>query len=290
MCFKARASDVDLKLNVLRRLLRDMERVLIAFSGGVDSSFLLRVAGEELGDRVVALTTRSPTAPEDDLVFALSFAEELGVRHLVLDANELEIPEYAANPTNRCYFCKDRLYEICHAEAERLGIEHIADGVNLDDLGDYRPGLQAAREHHIRHPLVEAELSKAEIRAFSRALGLPTWDRPSSPCLSSRFPYGTAITLDALRKVGGAERVLRQLGFRECRVRYHESVARIEVVPEEIARLTASPVREIVLRELRAFGFRYVAVDLQGYRTGSLNEGLVESPGAIPPTPDRLAS
>jgi pyridinium-3,5-biscarboxylic acid mononucleotide sulfurtransferase len=280
---------VSAKLDSLRADLRSRGPILLAFSGGVDSSFLLRVAVEELADAVVALTTRSPTAPEEDEAIALALAQELGVHHLVIEANELEVPEYAANPTNRCYFCKASLYDICRREAAKLGIEHIVDGVNTDDLGDYRPGLQAAAEQGVGHPLADAGLTKREIRTYSRELGLPTWDKPSSPCLSSRFPYGTAITLEGLRRVGQAERALHRLGFRECRVRFHDPIARIEVPAGEIARLTQSPVRESVASELRSLGFRYVAVDLQGFRSGSLNEGLREST-TIQPTPDRPAS
>lgn len=281
---------MDEKLSALRGSLRDMERALVAFSGGVDSSFLLRVAVEELGERVVALTTRSPTAPEDDEAIALALAEALGVRHLVIDANELEIPGYAENPVNRCYLCKGSLYDICRAEAATLGIAHIVDGVNLDDLGDYRPGLKAAEEQGVRHPLAEVGLTKTEIRALSRRLGLPTADKPSSPCLSSRFPYGTLITLDGLRKVAAAEQVLRRLGFPECRVRNHDPVARIEVPAAELPRLIEPALRAVLVREMQGLGFAYVTVDLQGFRSGSLNETLATAPAATPPSADPPAS
>lgn len=266
--------ELDAKLHRLQTILRGMGKVMVAFSGGVDSSFLLRVAVDELGDDVIALTTRSPTEVGEDFVTAVALAEELGVRHEVVDADELEIPGYAENPVNRCYFCKANLYEVCKREAPRLGVDCIADGANLDDLGDYRPGLNAATEHEIRHPLVEAELSKAEIRELSRRFGLQTWDKPSSPCLSSRFPYGTTITRDGLNRVATGERLLRDLGFRECRVRYHDSVARIEVPVSELPRLVDPSVRRRVAEGLRAAGFLYVTVDLEGFRSGSLNEVL----------------
>jgi uncharacterized protein len=263
---------------------------LIAFSGGVDSSFLLHVAHEVLGDRCVALTTVSPTTPEDDLEDARTLAAALPVQHVVIDTNELAIPGYAENPTHRCYFCKDNLYTICTAEAERRGLAAVLDGANLDDLGDHRPGLRAAAERAVRHPLVEAGLTKADIRAASRGLGLGTWDRPASPCLSSRFPYGTRITVERLQQVAAAEGLLRRRGFRELRVRYHDQVARLEVPVDEMPRLLEPGLREEIVRELGRLGFPYVTLDLQGFRSGSLNTPL-EAPqtrgagGIDPPAP-----
>ncbi len=260
------------KLARLETSLREMDRILVCSSGGVDSSFLVRVAHAVLGDRVLALTTVSPTNPEEDTAEATRLARDLGVAHLVLDVNELEIAGYRENPTNRCYFCKSNLYEIAAAEAERRGIAWIVDGVNLDDLGDYRPGLQAAAERRIRHPLAEAGLSKREIREASRRLGLRTWDRPASPCLSSRFPYGTEITLEGLGRVARGEQWLRARGFRECRVRYFGDRARVEVPVAELPRL--GKLQPELERAFQGLGFRAVEVDPRGFRSGSLNEAL----------------
>ena len=265
---------VDAKLARLRETLAAFPSALIAFSGGVDSAFLLRVAAEALGARCTALTTVSPTTPAADLADARRLAADLGVTHVVVEADELAIPGYAANGPERCYLCKDHLYDVCRAEAARRGIAVILDGVNVDDLGDHRPGLRAAGEQHVRHPLVEAEFRKADIRLASRALQLDTWDRPASPCLSSRFPYGTTITVEGLRRVAAAEDALRAEGFRELRVRYHDRVARIELPLADAERLLESPRRERIVRALKEIGFDYVALDLQGFRSGSLNEVL----------------
>jgi uncharacterized protein len=267
---------LDQKLNRLRAIFAPMETVIVAFSGGVDSSFVLKVAHQVLGDRVLALTTTSPTMPERDRVAALKFAGELGARHLVIESNELLIPGYAGNPLNRCYLCKHNLFAVCEAKALELGIDTIVDGLNLDDLHDYRPGIKAATEMRVRHPLVEAELTKDEVRTLSRQMGLATWDRPASPCLSSRFPYGTQITEEALRRVESGEQFLQQLGFAVARVRYHGEIARLEVEAGEIPRLLDPAIRTKVDTELKRLGFRFVTVDLKGFRSGSLNEGIVQ--------------
>jgi pyridinium-3,5-biscarboxylic acid mononucleotide sulfurtransferase len=262
------------KLKRLRANLLPLPSLMVAFSGGVDSTFLLKVAHELLGGRVLALTTISPTMPDDDRRNAIRMAAEIGARHLLVDSNELEIPGYASNPLNRCYLCKHNLFVVCEQKAGELGIEVIADGLNLDDLHDYRPGIKAATEMQVRHPLVDAGLTKAEIRELSRQLGLPTWDRPASPCLSSRFPYGTRITTEGLEQVERGELILHSLGFKIARVRHHGDIARIEVAASEIARILEQRTREIVDGEFKQLGFRFVTVDLKGFRSGSLNEGI----------------
>lgn len=263
-------------LKELKKILRGLGSAVVAFSGGVDSSFLLSVAAETLGDKVAAVTAVSPTYLEEELKEARSFAAALGVRHEVVESNELEIPGFAENPPDRCYYCKRELFGKCREAADRLGLAHVLDATNLDDLADFRPGRKAAEELSVRRPLLEAGLTKAQIRRLSRARGLPTWDKPALACLSSRFPYGTRITEERIGRVARAERVLRDLGFREVRVRYHGEVARVEVGETEIPRFLDPAFRRLVHDQLRAAGFFYVALDLLGYRTGSLNEPFTD--------------
>lgn len=281
---------LDARLAHLRAILGGFDTALVAFSGGVDSSFLLRVAFDELGPRCVALTTVSASTPDHDLATARELAGALGVEHVVVRTDELAVPGYAENPVNRCYFCKDNLFVLCRAEATRRGIAVVVDGANQDDLGDHRPGLDAAGAHGIRHPLVEAGLGKADIRAASRALGLPTWDRPASPCLSSRVPYGTRITLERLGQIGRAERMLRDLGLHDLRVRWNDGAARLEVLPDDMPVVLAH--RVAIVEALRGLGFSGVTLDLRGFRSGSLNEGIVrqthEGPGAATAPAPRL--
>jgi uncharacterized protein len=265
---------MDAKFERLTALLREHNGLLVAFSAGVDSTFLLKAAYIALSDRAIALTASSPSAPPGEIDAAKQFAESLGCRHIVLDSYELDNPNFAQNPANRCFFCKDELYRICRAEADKLGIETIVDGTNLDDLQDHRPGLKAANEWGVRHPLVEADMTKEDIRRYSRELALPTWDKPSSPCLSSRFPYGTAIDLERLKQIGSCELFMKQLHFREFRVRYHGDLARIEVSQREIDRLFEKSTRDAIVEKFKELGFRFVSLDLQGFRSGSLNEAL----------------
>lgn len=254
--------------------LRSMGSAVIAFSGGVDSAFLLHAAKVALGDRVLAVTATSPTYPGSEREEAVRLARSWGVRHRLVESNELEIPGFSANPPDRCYHCKKELFAILAGIALEEGYAAVCDGSNADDPHDFRPGRKAAKELAVRSPLLENGLTKPAIRRLSRRFGLPTADRGSFACLSSRFPYGTRIDEEALRRVEACEEVLRGFGFRQFRVRVHDAVARIEVGPDEIPRLFEPEITDAVHARFRENGFLYVSVDLKGYRTGSMNEGL----------------
>jgi uncharacterized protein len=258
----------------LRELLSGFSSAIVAFSGGVDSAYLSVVATQILGSGALCVTADSPSYPEHHRSLARQVAESFALRHEVVNTAEIDRPEYRANPVNRCYYCKDELYSTLTAIASARAIDVVLDGNNADDRGDYRPGRQAAREHGVRSPLDEVGLTKDEIRELSRAAGLATWDEPASACLSSRIPYHHEITDEKLRMIEQAEDALRALGFRVCRVRHHDTLARLELGRDEMARALDGDVREEILRALRAIGYRQVAVDLQGYRMGSLNEGI----------------
>jgi uncharacterized protein len=261
----------DRKLTQLKEYLAGLEGAVVAFSGGVDSTFLLAVAVEVLGDRVLAVTGTSETYPERERREAHELARMLGARHREVVSEELEIPEFKDNPRNRCYYCKKELFGKLRTIADEEGLAHVLDGTNVDDLGDHRPGRDAAAELGVLSPLEISGLTKEEIRQLSQIMALPTWDKPAYACLSSRFPYGTAITPERVRRVGLAEEALRDLGFRILRVRYHGEVARLELGPDEF-RQTVGELRDAVADVVRKAGFTYVAVDLLGYRTGSMNE------------------
>jgi uncharacterized protein len=263
------------KQDALRARLGALESVIVAFSGGVDSAYLAVLASDTLGDRALSVTADSPSYPDSHRQIALSIARDFGLRHEVIHTAELERAEYRANPVDRCYFCKQELYTQLTRLAATRGFGAVIDGNNADDRDDHRPGRQAAREFGVVSPLDEIGLTKDDVRELSRRRGLPTWDQPASACLSSRIPYHSEVTPEKLRMIEGAEAALRTLGFRVYRVRHHDTVARIELGREEMLRALEPEIRDSIVRQLRALGYRYVALDLQGYRLGSLNEPLL---------------
>lgn len=262
------------KLETLKSSLKNMDKLIIAFSGGVDSTFLLKVACDVLKDNVIAVTARSSTYPEREYKEAVNFIKTLSAKHMVIISEELDIEGFSKNPVNRCYYCKKELFSKIKEIAKQNHIQYIADGSNMDDLGDYRPGLKAIDELGIVSPLKEAGMTKEDIRTLSKEMGLPTWNKPAFACLSSRFPYGQEITKEKLEIVDKAEQYLLDLGFKQVRVRYHNEIARIEVSSNERKHFFNEDLMDKVYTEFKKIGFNYVTLDLKGYRTGSMNETI----------------
>ena len=266
--------ELDLKFQKLKDILQDLESVAVAYSGGVDSTFLLKVAADVLGDRVIAITAKSSTYPEREFKEAVKYIRGIGAKHIVIISEELEIEGFAKNPVNRCYFCKKELFSKIRKVADDNNINAVLDGSNVDDASDYRPGMKAAKELKVISPLKDAGFTKNDIRVLSKRLGVPTWNKPAFACLSSRFPYGNEITVEKLSMVERAEQFLLDLGFRQIRVRHHGDIARVEVNVEERNKFFNIEIMDKVGNELKSIGFKYVTLDLLGYRTGSMNEGL----------------
>jgi uncharacterized protein len=267
--------ETSAQIEKLSALFRGMKSVLVCYSGGIDSAFVLAVAHRELGEKAVGMTAVSPSLPESERQDAERIAKAIGAEHRFVESHEIEREGYVKNAPDRCFHCKSELYELASAKCREWGLSAIVNGTNLDDLGDYRPGLEAARQADVRSPLVEAGMNKAHVRAAARQIGLDVWDKPAAACLSSRIPYGTSVTRERLAQIGGFEAELKALGFRQVRVRWHEQIARIEVSLDELERLLVPGVREAAVAAGKKHGFAYVALDLAGYRTGSHNEVLV---------------
>ncbi|MDI6784812.1 MAG: ATP-dependent sacrificial sulfur transferase LarE, partial [bacterium] len=271
-------NEIEKKFNQLKEILKDMGSALIAYSGGVDSTFLLKVATDTLGrEKVLGVTAQSSTYPKHERDAAVQFATEFGFNQLLIDSEELEIEGFAANPVERCYYCKQELFRKLTEIAKEKGLTYVCDGSNYTDLFDIRPGMNAAKELQIRSPLQEAGLTKDEIRELSRELGLPTWDKPSFACLSSRIPFGERITIEKLKQVDAAEQFIRSFGIKQVRVRHHSEIARIEIDPADFPKLLADGNSQKVAEKLKSLGFTFVTLDLQGYRTGSMHESKLNS-------------
>lgn len=258
----------------LREIFRQFESVIVAYSGGVDSSYVAYIANAELGPRAVCITGESASLPAYQRAEIDSVVEKFGFQHEVIQTEELDNPSYRANNPDRCFFCKDELYNKLEAVARDRDVKYIVDGSTTDDLGDYRPGRQAAAQHAVRSPLIEVGLSKGEVRELSQAAGLPTWDKPASPCLSSRIAYGTSVTIERLSKIDRGEEIMREFGFREFRVRHHDQLVRLEIAPAEMDRILKREVFQELAARFRELGFKYVTLDLEGFRSGSMNEVL----------------